>query len=64
MAYLASGFSNVDAADTIQKFTDCLKLLNSLEFFQNYQDLRTWHSYRILKARRIAAYTPHVISGL
>jgi ubiquinone/menaquinone biosynthesis C-methylase UbiE len=37
MAYLASDFENVDGTEAIQKFTQCLKLLQSLEFFQNYK---------------------------
>jgi ubiquinone/menaquinone biosynthesis C-methylase UbiE len=37
MAYLASGFENVDGTDAVQKFTQCLRLLESLEFFQNYK---------------------------
>lgn len=37
MTYLASGFANVDAANEIQKFTHCLKLLESIEFFQHYK---------------------------
>jgi ubiquinone/menaquinone biosynthesis C-methylase UbiE len=37
MDYLASGFASVDASNKIEKFTQCLKLLNSLAFFQNYK---------------------------
>lgn len=37
MAYLASVFANVDAANEIQKFTHCLKLLESIKFFQHYK---------------------------
>jgi ubiquinone/menaquinone biosynthesis C-methylase UbiE len=37
MTYLASGFENVDGMSTIEKFTHCLNVLASLEFFQNYK---------------------------
>lgn len=37
MAYLASDFENVDATETVPKFIQCLNLLDSLEFFQNYK---------------------------
>jgi ubiquinone/menaquinone biosynthesis C-methylase UbiE len=37
MSYLASGFENVDSTHTVEKFTHCLNLLASLEFFQNYK---------------------------
>lgn len=37
MAYFASDFANVDGTDAIQKFTQCLKLQQSLEFWKNYK---------------------------
>lgn len=37
MTYFASDFENVDSTDAIEKFTQCLKLQQSLEFFQNYK---------------------------
>lgn len=35
--YLARDFANVDGADGLQKFTQCLQLMASLEFFQSYK---------------------------
>lgn len=37
MAYFARDFENIDGTDGIEKFTQCLKLQHSLEFFKNYK---------------------------
>ena len=37
MAYFASDFENVDRSDLIQKFTHCLRLQQSLPFYQYYK---------------------------
>jgi ubiquinone/menaquinone biosynthesis C-methylase UbiE len=37
MTYLASGFKDVDGTHAVEKFTHCLNVLASLEFFQNYK---------------------------
>ncbi|MBF2026778.1 MAG: class I SAM-dependent methyltransferase [Oscillatoriales cyanobacterium C42_A2020_001] len=37
MSYLASDFENVDGTHAAQKFTHCLRLLESLDFFQTYK---------------------------
>jgi len=37
MTYFAGDFKNVDSTDAIQKFVQCLKLQQSLEFYHYYK---------------------------
>src|ERR1700752_5402296 len=35
--YLATGFANVDSEETADSYSDCLSLLDSLPYFQEYK---------------------------